>query len=242
MSFFDWPGKSDGEGNQHPAVLHMLDVAACAERLIEGHTAFRRLSNAQRRALVILVALHDVGKLSEAFRALICKDERGKSPHWQLSHFLLRGALDEVLRGLGADEWVRTELYAAVAGHHGKPPTNTRKGRERRERDREVGSGRQAALEWSARLIELFPDASLESMTLDEAKALSWALSGLTVAADWVGSNTAIGFRSNRIKEMLQVSAEGIASGRAGLRGGGSGSKAAQSDRSSAPRAACSSG
>ena len=191
MSFFDWPGKSDGEGNEHPAVLHMLDVAACAERLIEGHTAFRRLSDDQRRAVVILVALHDVGKLSQSFRALICKGERGKSPHWQLSHFLLRGALDEVLRGLGADEWVRSELYAAVAGHHGKPPTNTRKGRERRERDREVGSGRQAALEWSARLIELFPDASLESMTVDEAKALSWALSGLTVAADWVGSNTA---------------------------------------------------
>ena len=191
MSFFDWPGKSDGEGNEHPAVLHMLDVAACAERLIEGHAAFRRLSDAQRRALVILVALHDVGKLSESFRALICRGERGKSPHWQLSHFLLRGALAEVLRGLGADEWVRTELYAAVAGHHGKPPTNTRKGREQRERDREVGSGREAALEWSARLIELFPDASLEVMTVDEAKALSWALSGLTVAADWVGSNTA---------------------------------------------------
>jgi len=72
-SIFDWPGKSNEEGNEHPAVLHMLDVAACAERLIEGHTAFARLSDSQRRALVILAALHDVGKLSESFRALCDK-------------------------------------------------------------------------------------------------------------------------------------------------------------------------
>ncbi len=31
-SIFDWPGKSDDEGNEHPAVPYMLDVAACAAR------------------------------------------------------------------------------------------------------------------------------------------------------------------------------------------------------------------
>ena len=77
VSIFDWPGKSDNHGGEHPAVLHMLDVAACAERLIEGHTSFGGLSGAQRMALVILVALHDVGKLSESFRALIRVGEKG---------------------------------------------------------------------------------------------------------------------------------------------------------------------
>lgn len=188
---FEWPGKSDDQGNERPAVLHMLDVAACAERLIDGHVAFRALSEAQRRALVLLVALHDVGKLSESFRSLIRDGERGAPLHWQLSDFLLCGALDKVLSKLGADEWVRAELYAAVAGHHGRPPTRAGGNRsEKHKRKRAVGGGKEASLEWSFRLMELFPDASLEGMTVDHVKALSWALSGLTVAADWVGSNT----------------------------------------------------
>ncbi len=187
---FDWPGKSDPKGNEHPAVLHMLDVAACAERLIEGHTAFARLADTQRKALVILVALHDVGKLSESFRALIRDKEKGAPRHWQLSDYLLCGALDKLLSALGADEWVRGELYAAVAGHHGQPPTRASGDRtERHRRRRAVGSGERAAEDWVSILLELFPGASLEDMTVDTAKALSWALSGLTVASDWVGSN-----------------------------------------------------
>ncbi len=190
-SIFDWPGKSDNQGNERPAVLHMLDVAACAELLIDGHVAFRGLTEAQRRALVVLITLHDVGKLSESFRALIRDGELGAPLHWQLSDFLLCGVLDETLNRLGADEWVRAELYAAVAGHHGQPPTRAGGSRhERRKRKRAVGKGKEAALEWNSRLMELFPDASLEGMTVDDAKALGWALSGLTVAADWVGSNT----------------------------------------------------
>ena len=190
-SIFDWPGKTDGEGNERPAVLHMLDVAACAERLIEGHTAFRGLSGAQRRALLVLVALHDAGKLSESFRALVRAGETGAPRHWQLSDYLLCGALDETLTELGADRWVRAELYAAVAGHHGEPPTRTGGNRrERGRRRRAIGDGEQAARNWASGLLGLFPGASLEGMTVDDARALSWALSGLTVAADWVGSNT----------------------------------------------------
>lgn len=168
----------------------MLDVAACAELLIKEHPVFGELSRAQHRALVILVALHDVGKLSEAFRALIRARETGAPLHWQLSDFLLCGALDEILLGLGADEQVRAELYAAVAGHHGRPPTRAGGNRsERRRRQRAIGCGEQVALDWVSQLLKLFPDASLEGMTVHDAKALSWALSGLTVAADWVGSN-----------------------------------------------------
>ncbi len=190
-TIFDWPGKSDEQGNEYPAVLHMLDVAACAELLIEGHTTFRGLSSAQHQAFVILAALHDVGKLSESFRALIRGNEKGNPLHWELSDFLLCGILDRTLSKLGTDEWVRAELYAAVAGHHGRPPTRAGgRRRERQKRQRAIGSGEHAAQEWVSQLLDLFPDASLEGMTIDEAKAFSWALSGLTVAADWIGSNT----------------------------------------------------
>ena len=124
---------SDKEGNEHPAVLHMLDVAACAERLIEGHTAFAQLSDAQRQALVILVALHDVGKLSESFRALVRIRETEAPLHWQLSDFLLCGVLDRLLAGLGADEWVRTELYAGGGGGWTSRPTANPSRRESSE-------------------------------------------------------------------------------------------------------------
>ena len=169
----------------------MLDVAACAERLIAGHTAFRKFNDEQIQALIILVALHDIGKLSESFRALIRENKTGAPRHWQLSDFLLVGDLDEALNALGADSYVRAELCAAVAGHHGSVPDRASGDRQKRhKRQRAIGSGSKAAIDWTTQLIELFPGASLEGVTHDQAKVLSWLLSGLTVAADWVGSNT----------------------------------------------------
>ena len=189
-SVFDWPGKSDKEGNERPAVLHMLDVAACAELLIKGHTAFAKLSAEQRQALVILVGLHDIGKISESFRALVQKNERGNPLHWQLSHFLLCGSLDKVLSELGGDFAMREELYAAVAGHHGQPPSPAGGNRrEKSRRNRAVGSAERDARNWVAELLGLFPGASLEGISVEDARGLSWILSGITVAADWVGSN-----------------------------------------------------
>ncbi|MCY4002264.1 MAG: HD domain-containing protein, partial [Rhodospirillales bacterium] len=60
----DWPGKG-GASTSHPAIWHMLDVAACAEFLIADHSAFTALPEAQKRAFVVLAALHDVGKISD---------------------------------------------------------------------------------------------------------------------------------------------------------------------------------
>ncbi len=187
-SIFDWPGKSDDQGNTYPAVRHMLDVAACAERLIERHVAFLHLSRAQHRALTVLIALHDVGKLSESFRALVQNHETGSPLHWELSDFLLRDSLEDLLCELGACRDARQELYAAVAGHHGRPPSITDQ-REGRKRKRAIGEGEAVGREWVAQLLGLFPGASLEDIAPDDAKKLSWALSGLTIVSDWVGSN-----------------------------------------------------
>lgn len=71
-------GKSDRRegGAWHPAAFHMLDVAACAERLIALAPArFERLArrcdvtpDALGRALVALVGIHDLGKFARAFQ------------------------------------------------------------------------------------------------------------------------------------------------------------------------------
>ena len=185
----DWPGKSS-ENGEHPAVWHMLDVGACAERLIDGHQAFAALSPEQRRACVVLVALHDVGKISETFRALLRDRRPGAYRHWMLSDVLLTRSLDPILAGaLGGDGHARGELYAAVSGHHGGPERSNDR-RERWRRAMAIGAeAEQAAKSWTSALLELLSGGTLEGIDQHVARKLSWALSGLTVAADWVASN-----------------------------------------------------
>ena len=67
------------ERRWHPACCHMLDVAACAERLFAVRPIpTRRMAEAvgvdvadMRAWLVAAVALHDVGKLTRAFQAKV---------------------------------------------------------------------------------------------------------------------------------------------------------------------------
>ncbi|MBL1980971.1 CRISPR-associated endonuclease Cas3'', partial [Klebsiella pneumoniae] len=76
-------GKSDRErddGAWHPLLHHMLDVAACAEAILEREPRRTRELYARdlgyadyaraRPWLLSLIALHDLGKASPAFQAL----------------------------------------------------------------------------------------------------------------------------------------------------------------------------
>ena len=185
----DWPGKS-GASIFHPAIWHMLDVAACAELLIADHSAFTALTESQKRALVILAALHDVGKISETFRALLQEGRAGRYRHWKLSDVLLTKVLDPVLsEALGGETHARAELYAAVSGHHGGPERSSQFRELRRRRQAIGGPAEQAAKDWLSLLLALLPGGTLTGIDQAQARRLSWVLSGLTVAADWVASN-----------------------------------------------------
>ncbi len=87
----DWPGKADADGNRHPALWHMLDVAAVASELWPCGP-LRDLPEPIRNALLFLIALHDLGKVSETFRRQI--EGRHVPPvngrHWQLTFRHLR--------------------------------------------------------------------------------------------------------------------------------------------------------
>ena len=180
----DWPGKSARDfGPEHPAIYHMLDVAAVAERLLMHSPA----PPAQKAALSLLVALHDLGKIGDGFRNMIRLGKPQGARHWELTEAWLFS--DERLAGrLHADPDVWRTLIAAVAGHHGGPS-------KRAERDFAVyrrGAGAAAARDVPAAieaLSALWPDASLAGLTPKDARKLSWSLAGLTVVADWVGSN-----------------------------------------------------
>ncbi|MDE0209257.1 MAG: CRISPR-associated helicase Cas3' [Boseongicola sp.] len=184
----DWPGKTI-DGEYHPALWHMLDVGAVADCLIGKHPVTGSAS--WNQAIVLLIVLHDLGKFSESFRDQIKGVAARAEYHSQLSFVLLQRHDSLLGERVGGSANARRSLCAAVAGHHGGPPElDDGRGILERRWTSAIGERAvEAAAEAIASVGKLFPDASLEGLSADEAKALSWKVSGLTVQADWIGSN-----------------------------------------------------
>jgi CRISPR-associated endonuclease/helicase Cas3 len=202
------PVPRQGEPSSHSIVYHSLDVAAVADVLLRRNprkllTIARLLDTSPdnaRRLLVSLVALHDIGKFSAAFQA---KSETAwpaevLGPYRAFSttrHDELGAALRELL-GLKAlftpvlGSWSPgdfRDLWYAVAGHHGQP------------RSDEVGRGahgmtavcREAARAFCGEAVVLLSarEEIPQPAELRDLAALTWLVAGLTVVADWIGSN-----------------------------------------------------
>ena len=181
-----WPGKMIGQ-RAHPALWHMLDVGAVATCLI----AHRSLTGckASDQAATFLVTLHDLGKFSASFRAMLLGQPYSGHRHWQHSYRLLHDHDGMLANVIGATPGVRKTLYAAVAGHHGGPPEHL-DNRKQKDQAKHIGTeASSVAQEVIEAVAPLFPSASLNGMTESEACRLSWALCGFTVQADWIGSN-----------------------------------------------------
>lgn len=194
MRALGWPGKSaDDAGIEQPAVHHMLDVAAVAERLSVSMFGDEGL----RHALALLVALHDLGKINAAFRAMLRRGETQRAGrHWEVTEALLRhhDALLEPVLGMAPRQ--RWQLYAATAGHHGRPPCKDLEHRNGRPvgawAEMLAAAGGEAvadAAEVIGAFKALWPAASLASVNKADVTVLSWRLAGLATAADWIGSN-----------------------------------------------------
>jgi CRISPR-associated endonuclease/helicase Cas3 len=114
----NWPGKSaQGDGREHPAVYHMLDVAAVAERLMEPC----RFPAALKAAFALLIALHDLGKIGDGFRSMIRSNAKQSLKHWELTEAWLIPGTDLQRWLAAADGYVWWALVGAIAGHHGRP-------------------------------------------------------------------------------------------------------------------------
>lgn len=190
----DWPGKSKGDlPCEHPAIYHMLDVAAVAERLL----ARSGDGLAVRDLLVLFVALHDLGKINAAFRAMLRKGQpQTAGAHWEVTEALLRHHDGVLASHLGGRWRSRFGLYAATAGHHGSPPwrdLDEVNGRPVGDFARMLDTAGAQAVGDSGKVIEAFlalwPDASLDGLTREQIVTLGWRLAGLVNAADWIGSN-----------------------------------------------------
>jgi CRISPR-associated endonuclease/helicase Cas3 len=205
----------------HPVAFHGLDVAAAGCRLLETNRDLRRrlvrISGIDEERLLdwiaFLLALHDVGKLSDSFQALrrdlmLHLQERTSDLRYMDRHDALGLRLwDEVVypfltfRGtLGLESAFREDWadllqpwLHAVFGHHGKPVSYQGK---------ELTSKlfppcvQEAAHGLVQSLAELFlPKGlpfALEPFEEQENRfiAVSWLFAGAAVAADWIGSSS----------------------------------------------------
>ena len=205
-------GASRGQPAWHPVAYHSLDVAAVAEALLDQNphrlamlaALLGTSSENARRFLVCLVALHDVGKFSRDFQAKCPElwtetagpqlgdwrpsppirrhDQDGYSVRELLS---LRTLLSPATEGWNATTF--NSLWSAVAGHHGQPRN------DESQLPRGFGTpSLSAAANFCRDVRTLFDPLAPIDEPEEPQRAffvLSWLLCGLTVIADWIGSN-----------------------------------------------------
>ncbi len=209
------PPTEDDPLDRHPLAYHCLDVAAVADEILRQNprrlAAMARLARTDdvdsfRNLLVALIALHDIGKFATTFQSkvpdawphsvlgAIPLNQRTDGDHAQLaSRARVVLGLKPALKDCFEDwDWPPFDcLWHAVSGHHGMPKVT-----QPAFQARDMGSAFpppaiQAACAFRDDVLALFPNrvALTEPKPSDDRlQILSWALAGLTVVADWIGS------------------------------------------------------
>ena len=198
-------GRPSGDCPAHPLLCHVVDVAAVAallitrllpsalrQRLLAVHPA----GQAESLGLLLLViALHDLGKVSPAFQAKVdwarsLLPMRGfdlQAPPRARHHgnLGLRFVID-ALNDLGAEPTSARFLARAVTAHHGEFPNNDNLApvspKERGAAPRWDAARRGVVTE----LATFFGVTDIPPLTFDHAYVA--LLAGLTAVADWIGS------------------------------------------------------
>lgn len=205
--WFLWAKSCQKDGERwHPLILHLLDVAACADAILAREPESTRLRlaavlgldwEAARPWLLLLIACHDLGKGCPGFQ---CKwknlsgMDAGAAPDTAINHaFVSQVELRELLIELGWPEDAAELVADAVGCHHGEraSPTTLQTIAANPFR-RTLGKP-----EWHAARCVLFetliavfaPAAPPTKPTLSGPDFM--LLAGLTSFADWIGSNEA---------------------------------------------------
>jgi CRISPR-associated endonuclease/helicase Cas3 len=186
----------------HPLILHLFDVAACADAILtrEPEGTRERLAaviglswEAARPWLLLLIACHDLGKGCPGFQ---CKWKNlsgldaGPSPDITINHaFVSQVELCELLIELGWPGDAAELVADAVGCHHGErasPTTLDQLAGNRRALGKPAWHAARRAL--FETLIAVFaPGAPPTKPTLSGPDFM--LLAGLTSFADWIGSN-----------------------------------------------------
>ena len=204
-----------GQPDWHPLAYHALDVAAVAEALLAADPSLtQRLSTAvglppglARGWVVRLAALHDLGKFALSFQGLNCEwwdkwsggsanPPRYLHRHDALARVLLDDDNDRFQAALGPDiplsPWAPWLL--ASTSHHGRPvdvPASALS-------DDFPPEVLAAAVAFTRDVFQVLGPYEAEAHPTAHPrevraalKRTSWLVAGMTIAADWLGSNTA---------------------------------------------------
>lgn len=196
--------KTDRSDNNlwHPLLLHMLDVAACADAILAREPESTRVRMAAilgldweqaRKWLLFIIACHDLGKACPGFQSK-WTDMTGlrspRSPNTDINHaFVSQIALSESLQEMGWPDDLAQLVGDAVGCHHGSRATprtlDSLAGDQRAIGSSDWTDLRRSLLEI---LLEVFPPSGTPAK-----QSLSGPdfilLSGLTSFSDWIGSN-----------------------------------------------------
>ncbi|HIJ95856.1 MAG TPA: CRISPR-associated helicase Cas3' [Desulfuromonadales bacterium] len=200
---------------------HCLDVAAVGHALLSGDSALRHKfadatgldESACCNWLVVMLALHDIGKFSESFQNLrpdllellqsIISRKQYTTRHDSLGNLFLKTSLENedflLPPGVSYENWQDAVLAMVrpFTGHHGVPP--------RMQGDN--GIPLRTAQHFSdndAMAAKQFVEAVCSMLCADELgpilpspeeleilmKRASWLMAGFVVLCDWIGSNS----------------------------------------------------
>lgn len=211
-AYFRYWGKADRvEGEPptwHPVPYHCLDVAAVGQLLLERHPRLAPYLAGRlgvdpawlRSWAVFFLALHDIGKLTEAFQGQLpelfyalqgreCRKSRGMR-HDSLGYLLWQETLQEAVPS--GDRYWREALaqWARTAtGHHGQPPRDGSFFVDNYCTRRDLAAVSEMASDFVSLLL---PDPTPLANTRDfhgRLREVSWWLAGWSVLCDWLGSN-----------------------------------------------------
>lgn len=207
-SIYGYWGKADGS-EWHPLAYHMLDVAAVVDELFQARPDLERIADnlvgGLGRALPLLAALHDIGKITLPFqclrqdvRARISGDGEavggGGIRHGELGLLVWGRFLSEVRSELSSlsswnlDAW--EVLAKAVFGHHGVPCVERQDIPYRDRDDLFSGDGLEDCNALAQSLATLLGvGANGAPVSAEAVRYASWWVAGLLVLADWIGSN-----------------------------------------------------
>ncbi len=216
-------GKTGPKDTFHPALFHMLDVGNVAQALLGAAAAprFRRVlaralsvedAEALVRWLPLIVAMHDIGKVSSPFQGQ-CGNVATQAARERLERvgFVFGPTRGEVYRhqlisaAFVEREWAAVEpglprplvltIRDALGGHHGRFGSGSELQRVRaycqaEEPAQWVGMRAEVYRALRERLTPGWADGTA-GVALAHRMAATMALVGLTILCDWIGSDSA---------------------------------------------------
>ncbi len=220
--YFGYWGKAEREsGGYHLLPYHCLDVAAVGSALLSSNAALRKKftditgldESVVHRWLLLLLAMHDIGKYSESFQNLrpdlleqlqgITSRKYYSVKHDRLGNLFLKSALENETLSLPSelsfDEWqdVVMAMVRPFTGHHGVPPNMMGdNGLPLRCANFFSENDISAAQQFTEAVsILICSDGSnfslLSPVELEKVmKKASWLMAGFVVLCDWIGSNS----------------------------------------------------